>query len=96
MRHICNRIAALYRGVMVELADTETLFQRPMHPYTRSLLSAIPHPDPLLEKNKTLITYDPSLHHYDSDPPSFRELEKNHFVHCNDQEEKAIKKLYNL
>ncbi|MDR1639339.1 MAG: ABC transporter ATP-binding protein [Clostridiales bacterium] len=96
MRHICNRIAALYRGVMVELADTETLFERPMHPYTRSLLSAIPHPDPLLEKNKVLITYDPSLHQYSNDPPSFRELEKNHFVHCNDQEEKAIRELYKI
>ncbi|MDR1542635.1 MAG: ABC transporter ATP-binding protein [Clostridiales bacterium] len=96
MRYICNRIAALYHGVMVELADTETLFEKPMHAYTRSLLSAVPQPDPRLEKKKVLITYDPSEHNYETDAPSWREVEKNHFVRCNDAEERKIREMYSL
>ena len=46
MRFICDRIAVIHKGVIVELADTEKLFEHPLHPYTRSLLSAIPMPDP--------------------------------------------------
>jgi oligopeptide transport system ATP-binding protein len=96
MKYICNRIATLYRGVMVELADTDTLFERPMHPYTRSLLSAIPQPDPEFEKSKVLVTYDPSSHRYESDKPSWREVEPGHFAHCNDAEEEEYKKMYSL
>ena len=92
MRFICDRIAALYRGVMVELADTETLFKRPLHPYTKSLISAIPQPDPDAEQNKTIISYDSSQHKYDKEPPTWREVEPGHFVYCNDREEEAIKK----
>ena len=88
MRYICDRIAALYRGVMVELADTETLFKRPVHPYTRSLISAVPQPDPVLERDKTVFAYDPKVHNYDKEPPSWREIEPRHFVYCNDSEEK--------
>ncbi|MDR3240104.1 MAG: ATP-binding cassette domain-containing protein [Clostridiales bacterium] len=88
MRYICDRVAALYQGVMVELADTETLFTRPMHPYTRALLSAVPLPDPALEKNKTLTVYDPSAHDYTKDAPSLREVEPGHFVFCNEAEQK--------
>jgi oligopeptide transport system ATP-binding protein len=94
MRYICDRIAALYRGVMVELAETETLFARPMHPYTRSLLSAIPQPDPLAERNRVLETYDPASHRYETEPPSWRELEPGHFVFCNDREEADYTKMY--
>jgi oligopeptide/dipeptide ABC transporter ATP-binding protein len=96
MRHICNRIAAMHRGVMVELAETNTLFMRPMHPYTRSLLSAITQPDPKLEKSKVLITYDPSVHSYEKDKPSWREVEPGHFVHCNGREEEEYRKMYSL
>ena len=88
MRYICDRVAALYHGVMVELADTETLFQRPLHPYTQSLISAVPLPDPVLEHKKTVAAYDPAVHHYDEEPASWREVEPSHFVYCNDTEEK--------
>jgi oligopeptide/dipeptide ABC transporter ATP-binding protein len=94
MRYICDRIAALYRGVMVELADTETLFARPMHPYTRSLLSAVPLPDPEAEKNKRIIEYNPGEHDYSEQLPSWREIEPQHFVFCNDLEEKQFLLLY--
>ncbi|MDR1913842.1 MAG: ABC transporter ATP-binding protein [Clostridiales bacterium] len=94
MRYICDRIAAMYRGVMVELADTETLFSRPMHPYTRSLLSAVPIPDPEQEKNKRLIAYDPSEHIYDEELPFWTQIERNHFVYCNIIEAEKYKRMY--
>ena len=59
MRVICDRIAVIHKGVLVELAQTEKLFAHPLHPYTRALLSAIPLPDPAREKNKVLEVYDP-------------------------------------
>jgi oligopeptide transport system ATP-binding protein len=59
MRYITDRIAVIYKGEIVELSETEELFRHPMHPYTRSLLSAIPVPNPYTEKNKVLLTFDP-------------------------------------
>ena len=59
MRYITDRIAVIYKGEIVELAETEELFKRPLHPYTRSLLSAIPVPDPKIEKEKELLTFVP-------------------------------------
>ncbi|MDR2648587.1 MAG: ABC transporter ATP-binding protein, partial [Clostridiales bacterium] len=91
MRYICDRIAAMYHGVMVELAETETLFERPIHPYTRSLISAIPRPDPALERNKSVIAYNSTVHNYDREPPSWREIEPRHFICCNDTEEERYK-----
>jgi len=80
MRFICDRIAALNKGVLVELADTETLYSRALHPYTRALLSAIPQPDPVAERGKRLLTYDPDMHDYDKNPPLWCEIEPGHFV----------------
>ena len=86
MRFICNRIAVIHRGVIVELAETEELFKHPLHPYTRALLSAIPLPDPAAEKRKVLEVYDPSCHHYEADPPTWTEIEPGHFVLANQEE----------
>jgi len=86
MRFICDRICVIHKGLIVELADTEELFKYPLHPYTESLLSAIPIPDPDLEKNKVLKIYDPSQHDYSVDKPSWREIRPNHFVLANDKE----------
>jgi oligopeptide transport system ATP-binding protein len=86
MRFICDRIAAIHRGSMVELAEAETLFTRPLHPYTRSLLSAIPLPDPEHERTKKVIVYDPDMHDYTNDPPQWAELEPGHFVRGNSRE----------
>ena len=83
----------MYYGHMVELADSDELFANPMHPYTKSLLSAIPLPDPKSEKNRTRIVYNPlAAHDYSVDQPSLREIRPGHFVRCNDAEEIAYKK----
>ena len=80
MRFICDRIAVIHKGVLVELAETEKLFAHPLHPYTRALLSAIPLPDPAREKNKKLEVYDPTQHDYSVDKPSWVEIEEGHMI----------------
>ena len=86
MRFICDRIAVLHKGVMVELSDCEKLFRHPLHPYTRALLSAVPMPDPRREKEKEIQIYDPSMHDYSVDKPKWVELEPGHFVRGNEPE----------
>ena len=92
VKYFSDRIGVMYFGKMVELASSEELFANPMHPYTRSLLSAIPQPDPNLEKQRKRITYNAVLEHdYSVDKPSLREITPGHFVYCNDEEEKKYK-----
>lgn len=86
MRFIADRIAVIHKGQIVELSETEKLFKNPLHPYTRALLSAIPLPDPIAEKKKKLLVYDPSVHHYEQDPPVFTEIEPEHFILANKKE----------
>lgn len=86
VRFISDRIAVIYKGVIVEIAETEELFKNPIHPYTKSLLSAVPIPDPILERKKQLIVYDPTQHDYSSDEPGMVEIKPNHFVWANKQE----------
>ena len=93
MRFICDRIAVIHLGKIVELADTETLFEHPLHPYTRALLSAVPMPDPIGEKNKHLLVYDPSCHVYTTDKPAFVEIEPGHFVFANQKEQNEYREM---
>ena len=86
VRFISDRIGVIYKGDIVEVADAEELFEYPMHPYTRSLISAIPIPDPALEKNKVLFTYDPSMHDYSEDKPQLQDIGNNHLVFGNTKE----------
>ncbi len=96
VKYFSDRIGVMYFGKMVELADSDELFNHPLHPYTRSLLSAIPLPDPVYEKQRTRITYNPIAEHdYSVDKPSFREIIPGHFVYCNDAEEKKYKESLN-
>ena len=87
MRFITDRIAVIHKGVIVELAETEKLYAHPLHPYTQALLSAIPMPDPDNEKKKVVKVYDPSVHHYENDPPRWIEIEEGHFIMANGEEE---------
>ena len=95
VKYFSDRIGVMYFGKMVELADSDELFEHPLHPYTRSLLSAIPLPDPIYEKARKRIVYNPLAEHdYTVDKPSFREVRPGHFVQCNDAEyERIIKSL---
>jgi len=86
VRFISDRIGVIYKGKIVEVAEAEELFDFPLHPYTRSLISAIPIPDPILEKNKVLFTYDPSIHDYSTDQPELVDIGHNHFVFGNQKE----------
>ena len=93
VRFISDRIGVIYKGDIVEIADAEELFDFPMHPYTRSLISAIPIPDPQLEKNKVLFTYDPSVHDYSEDKPELVDIGNNHFVFGNKKEIEEYKSI---
>ena len=94
VKYFSDRIGVMYFGKMVELADSDELFKNPLHPYTRSLLSAIPLPDPVYEKQRTRVTYNPLAEHdYSTDTPTFREVSPGHFVYCNDAEEEKYKQM---
>jgi oligopeptide transport system ATP-binding protein len=86
VRFITDRIAVIHKGKIVELAESEKLFENPLHPYTRALLSAIPEPNPRLERNKTIEIYDPACHDYEKNPPFWAEIEPEHFVLANEEE----------
>ena len=92
VRFISDRIAVIHKGRIVELAEAEELFLHPMHPYTRALLSAVPNPNPYLERTKQLLVYDPSVHDYSSDKPAWNELLPGHFVYANEREMDGYRK----
>ncbi len=94
MRFITDRIAVIRKGEIVEMAETEELITHPLHPYTRALLSAIPMPDPKHEKEKKLLVYDPSVHDYSWETPSWKEIRPEHFVLANRKEAEEYKNLY--
>ena len=87
VKYFCDRIAVMYYGKIVELASSDELFKHPLHPYTVSLLSAIPKPNPLTERERTRIIYKPwEVHHYEEDKPALREVCPGHQVYCNEAE----------
>lgn len=92
VRFISDRIAVIYKGVIVEVAETEELFNNPIHPYTQSLLSAVPIPDPILERKKVLKVYDAAQHDYSVDKPEMVEIRPGHFVWANKAEIEKYKK----
>ena len=91
VRFISDRIAVIYKGDIVEVAETDELFNYPLHPYTRSLISAIPIPDPKLEKHKQLFTYDPSVHDYSVEKPELTDIGHGHFVYGSPSEIKQYR-----
>ena len=95
VKYFCDRIAVMYYGQIMELTTSDELFKHPCHPYTVSLLSAVPQPDPNTEKGRERIAYNPSRDHdYSKQKPELRELVPGHWVRCNDAEaEIYMKKL---
>lgn len=95
VRFITDRLAVIHKGKIVELAETEKLFANPLHPYTKALLSAIPQPDPIVERQKKIEIYDPSCHHYEIDKPEWVEIEPEHFILANKEEQEKYKAILN-
>ena len=93
MRFICDRIAVIHKGLLMELADTETLFRHPLHAYTQALLSAVPVPSPDLKQEQPPLSYDESIHDYSVDPPVWCEIEPGHFVRGNQKELEAFREV---
>ncbi len=96
MRFICDRIAVIHKGLLMELADTETLFRHPLHPYTQALLSAVPMPSPDRRTEGPPLIYDESAHDYSQDKPFWGEIEPGHFVHANRKEWAEYKKILEI
>lgn len=93
VRFISDRIVVIYKGKIMEIAETEELFAYPLHPYTKSLISAIPTPDPILEKQKHLFVYDPSLHDYSVNKPELVDVGNGHMVYGSAPEIEEYKKI---
>ena len=92
VKYFCDRIAVMYFGELVELATSDELFKHPLHPYTKSLLSAIPKPNPLTEKTRKRITYNPQeVHDYSKEKPTLQEILPGHFILANTSEMKKYK-----
>ena len=87
VKYLSERVAVMNRGRIVEMAPSELLYQNPVHPYTRSLLSAIPIPNPILEKKRVRFSYDPAMHVYDEqNQPQMIEVEPGHLVFLSQKE----------
>ncbi len=92
VKYFCDRIGVMYYGRLVEIASTEELFKHPLHPYTKSLLSAVPLPDPDYEKNRKRVYYNPSLRKFTPEKPTMEEIIPDHFVYGSPDEIEAYRK----
>ncbi|MEG1774021.1 MAG: ATP-binding cassette domain-containing protein, partial [Oscillospiraceae bacterium] len=74
VKYFSDRIGVMYMGKLVEIADADDLYKNPIHPYTKSLLTAIPQPDPFFERKRVRVPYDASIHHYEVEQPEYFEI----------------------
>lgn len=92
VKYISDRIGVMHHGRLVELTTSEELYANPLHPYTKSLLSAIPLPDPEHERHRVRIKYDPSVHDYSEHKPKWVEIRPGHFIFGSDPEMEKYEK----
>ena len=96
-KYFSDRIGVMYYGHLVEVAKGDDLYRKPLHPYTRALLSAIPEPNPLTERTRVRIDYVPERDHdYSVEKPEMREVEPGHFVYCSTSEWEQYRRELNL
>ncbi len=87
VKYFSDRIGVMYDGKLLEVARSEDLYARPLHPYTRALLSAIPEPNPITERRRKRLAYEPDVEHdYSVETPSMVEVEPEHFVYGSPSE----------
>lgn len=87
VKYFSDRVAVMYYGKIVEMADSDEIYRYPLHPYTRSLLSAVPQPNPITEKKRRRTSYEPAeTHDYSTEQPRLQEVYPGHFVYCSDSE----------
>ena len=86
VKYISDRIGVMHKGKLVELGTADELYENPLHPYTKSLLSAIPLPDPNYEQTRKRIKYDPSMHDYSTESPEWVEIRPGHFIYGSKSE----------
>ena len=86
VKYFSDRIIVMYFGKIVEIAESDELFAHPLHAYTRSLLSAIPLPDPHYEKQRKRVTYVSEAEDAAGETPELREVTPGHFVRCTGAE----------
>ena len=96
VKYFSDRIAVMYGGKILEIAESSELYRHPVHPYTKSLLSAVPQPNPLTERERKRITYDPSCHDYAAEKPYMQEVAPGHWVYCSDSEFSVYQERYRL
>ena len=92
VKYFSDRIGVMYMGKLLEVADADDLYLHPVHPYTKSLLSAIPQPDPLFERKRARVAYDPAIHHYEEERPQYHEILPNHQVYASQLEVERYKR----
>ena len=89
IRFLCTRVAVMYKGKIVEMAETNELYTNPLHPYTRVLLSAVPIPDPDIEATRERLIMDPSFNYAEEDS-NMVEARPGHFVAASRAEAVAV------
>lgn len=92
VKYFSDNIGVMYNGKLVEIAEADELYNYPIHPYTKSLLSAIPLPDPNYERHRKRIYYDSSIHNYEKEEPELVEIRPNHFIYASKSEVNEYKK----
>ena len=93
VKFISDRIGVMHYGRLLEVGPADDVYDKPLHDYTKSLISAVPIPDPKIERQRHRIDYDPSIEGDDGDKVrSLHEITPGHFVRCTDDEVEMYKK----